>query len=310
MDSATEGRAKEIRKFNRFYTNIIGLVNQTILGSPYSLAEVRVLLEILLAGRCSASDLTRQLAIDPGYLSRMVRRFTREKLLTAEKSPDDRRVRVLALTDKGRQVIGGLSDASTRQIADLLSALPGVLQERLVGHMAAIRAVLAPANGEVAIRPYRAGDAGFITYRHAVLYQQEYNLDQVFERYVIQGMAKFFDGGADGEIWVADAAGQVVGAIAIVAAGPGTGQLRWFYCEPEYRGHGLGRRLMTEALDYCRRRGFREVFLWTFRGLDAAAHLYRQYGFVPTETVLNTTWRGEIIEERWQLALPFDGAGQ
>ena len=308
MDSATIGRATEVRKFNRFYTNVIGLVNQTILGSSYSLAEVRVLLEILLAGQTTATDLTKLLAIDAGYLSRMLRRFARDKMLEAARSTVDRRVYNLSLTDKGRGIIGALVDASTREIVAMLEKMPDARQEKLVGHMAAIRAIMDPQAGDaVAIRPHRAGDAGYIAYRHAVLYQAEYGLDQVFERYDIQGMAKFFAAGADGEIWVADDAGQVVGAIAIVAAEGGDAQLRWFYLEPEYRGRGLGRRLMSVALDYCRQRRFERVFLWTFRGLDAACHLYGVYGFTPGETQENNTWREKLVEERWDLALAAPG---
>ncbi|MDT8902479.1 GNAT family N-acetyltransferase [Anaeroselena agilis] len=306
MQDATLQRAARIREFNRFYTNIIGLVNKTILDSPYSLAEARVLLELLMAGRYTATDLTRLLDIDPGYLSRILRRFRREKLLTTVRSPDDGRVQLLSLTDKGKSVMTAISDASTRQIVAVLNGLSVAEQQQLVAHMEAVRAILSrqpQPSGPVVIRTYRAGDAGYIAYRHGILYEQEYGLDKVFESYVIAGMAKFFAGGSDGEIWVAEAAGQVVGAIAIVAAGPGTGQLRWFLVEPAFRGSGLGRRLMNVAIDYCRQRAFAHVFLWTFRGLDAACHLYESFGFRLTEETENTTWRDKLTEQRWDLTL-------
>lgn len=306
MQDTTLQRAARIREFNRFYTNIIGLVNKTILDSPYSLAEARVLLELLMAGPYTATDLTKLLDIDPGYLSRILRRFKREKLLTAVRSPDDGRAQLLSLTAKGREVMSAISAASTRQIVALVDGLDDADQQQLVAHMDAIRAVFSrqpqPA-APVAIRPHRAGDPGYIAHRHGVLYEQEYGLDKVFERYVIAGMAKFFAAGADGEIWVAEAAGQIVGSIAIVAAAPDTGQLRWFLVEPAFRGSGLGRRLMDVAMDYCRQRRFRHVFLWTFRGLDAACHLYECYGFRPTEEAENTTWRDRLIEQRWDLDL-------
>lgn len=306
MQDATLQRASRIREFNRFYTNIIGLVNKTILDSPYSLAEARVLLELLMAGQYTATDLIRLLDIDPGYLSRILRRFRREKLLTTVRSPADGRVQLLSLTDKGRSVMTAISDASTRQVVAILNGLSVAEQQQLVAHMEAVRAILSrqPQPPEpVVIRPYRAGDAGYIAYRHGVLYEREYGLDKVFESYVIAGMAKFFAGGADGEIWVAEAAGQVIGAIAIVAAGPGTGQLRWFLIEPAFRGSGLGRRLMNVAIDYCRQRGFSRVFLWTFQGLDAACHLYASFGFRLTEETENTTWRDKLTEQRWDLTL-------
>jgi len=306
MQDATLQRAARIREFNRFYTNIIGLVNKTILDSPYSLAEARVLLELLMAGPYTATDLTKLLDIDPGYLSRILRRFKREKLLTAGRCPDDGRAQTLSLTAKGREVISAISAAATRQIVALLDGLDDADQQQLVAHMDAIRALFSrkpqPA-APVVIRPHRSGDPGYIAHRHGVLYEQEYGLDKVFEHYVIAGMAKFFAAGADGEIWVAEAAGQIVGSIAIVAAAPDTGQLRWFLVEPAFRGRGLGRRLMDVAMDYCRQRRFRHVFLWTFRGLDAACHLYECYGFRPTEEVENTTGRDRLIEQRWDLDL-------
>jgi DNA-binding MarR family transcriptional regulator/GNAT superfamily N-acetyltransferase len=306
MQDATLQRAVKIREFNRFYTNIIGLVNKTILDSPYSLAEARVLLELFIGGRYTATELTRLLGIDPGYLSRILRRFKREKLLATSQSLADGRVQLLSLTDKGKSVMTAISDASTRQVVTILSSLSVADQQQLVAHMEAVKAILSrhpQPQAPIVIRPYRAGDAGYIAHRHGVLYEQEYGLDKVFEQYVVAGMAKFFAGGADGEIWVAEADGQVVGSIAIVAAGPGTGQLRWFLIEPAFRGSGLGRRLMNVAIDYCRQRGFNHVFLWTFRGLDAACHLYESFGFRLTEEAENTTWRDKLTEQRWDLTL-------
>ncbi len=308
MQNATSERAASIREFSRFYTNIIGLVNKTILDSAYSLAEARVLIELSLAGRYTATELTRLLDIDPGYLSRMLRRFKRDKLIAAEKAPDDGRVQILSLTAKGREVTTTLADASTSQLVAILGTLSDDDQQQLVAHMDAIRGILAhrpqPA-APVVIRPYKAGDPGYIAYRHGVLYEREYGLDKVFEQYVIAGMAKFFNAGADGEIWVAEAGSQIVGSIAIVAAGAGAGQLRWFLIEPAFRGSGLGHRFMQVALDYCRQRRFSHVFLWTFRGLDAACHLYERYGFRPTEEAENTTWRERLIEQRWDLDLTY-----
>jgi DNA-binding MarR family transcriptional regulator/GNAT superfamily N-acetyltransferase len=306
MQDATLERAASIREFNRFYTNTVGLVNKTILDTPYSLAEARVLIELSLAGRYTATELTRVLDIDPGYLSRMLRRFKRDRLIAAEQAPDDGRVQILSLTARGREAATALGDASTRQLVAILGTLSAHDQQQLVAHMQAIRDILAsrpqPA-APVVIRPYRAGDPGYIAHRHGVLYEQEYGLDKVFEQYVITGLAKFFAAGADGEIWVAEAGGKIVGSIAIVAAGQGTGQLRWFLIEPGFRGIGLGHRFMTVALDYCRQRQFSHVFLWTFRGLDAACHLYERYGFRPTEETENTTWREKLTEQRWDLDL-------
>lgn len=305
MQEVLEQRALEIRKFNRFYTNIIGLVNKTILESPYSLAEVRVLLEIDRAGQCTAADLVRLLRIDAGYLSRMLARFVKTGLVSRTPSSADGRVQVLTLTDKGRETFRQLSDASTRQIVEILGNLSGSEQEKLVGHMAAIMHILAPQRDKlITIRTQKSGDAGYIAYRHGVLYEQEYGLDRVFEQYVVKSLAEFLADRPLGDIWVAECDGQIAGFIGIVGVDAQTAQLRWFLVEPEFRGLGLGRRLITTALDFCRQNGLRHVFLWTFQELSAARHLYRSFGFTPTEHVPNDTWKKGLVEERWDTTLP------
>lgn len=297
-------RAAEVREFNRFYTNIIGLVNQTVLDSPYSLAEVRVLLEIDKSRRCTAADLTNLLHIDPGYLSRMIARFIKEKLVVKEKSATDGRVYVVSLTDKGREVFGRISETSNRQVIQILEALPGVHQDKLVSYMRGIQNILSnQGKSEVVIRTGKPGDLGYIAYRHSVLYTEEYNLDPVFERYVLESLVKYATNRKGGEIWVAEAGGQIIGFIGLVGIDEEIAQLRWFLIEPEFRGIGLGKQLITAALGYCKQRKYKQVFLWTFQGLDAACHLYKSFGFVPTQQVENNIWKQGIIEERWDLIL-------
>jgi DNA-binding MarR family transcriptional regulator/GNAT superfamily N-acetyltransferase len=305
MDKTTELRAVKIREFNRFYTNIVGLVNQTILESPYSLAEVRVLLEIDSAGQCTASDLTKLLEIDPGYLSRILKRFKKEQLVITSKSLTDGRAQVLSLTDKGRETFIKLSLTSTDQIAKLLAHMPNSDQHKLVSYMGAIQTILSgQKDTSITIRSQKPGDVGYIAYRHGVLYAQEYGLDQVFERYVLTSLTKFLENQSAGNIWIAEFGGNIIGFIGIVGIDQETAQLRWFLIEPEFRGTGLGRRLMTVAIDYCKEKQFKRVFLWTFQGLDAARHLYEKFGFTPSELVENNTWKHQVIEERWNLTLP------
>lgn len=160
MDNRIQTQINEIRKFNRFYTNIIGLVNQTILESPYSLAEARVLVEVDSATACTASDLTEMLQIDPGYLSRILRRFKKEGLIETSKSVTDRRSQNLAITDKGREIYRRLSESSSLQLVHLLEQIPQGGQKQLVDHMAAIQALLSGNNTAITIRDYKPGDCG------------------------------------------------------------------------------------------------------------------------------------------------------
>lgn len=297
-------KALQIRDFNRFYTNIIGIMNQTILDSQYSLAEARILLEIQTMGQCTATDLTKLLHIDPGYFSRIIRRLKKDGLIISDKSPTDGRAQLLTLTTLGEEVYHQLTSASTTQIVKLLNGLSPSAQDRLADHMTAIRQILqAPSAAPVTIRTYRPGDAGYIAYRHGVLYRQEYGFDKVFEQYVITSLQDFLSGQQGGNIWIAEADGQPVGCIGIVGCSRDMAQLRWFLIEPEFRGTGLGSKLLTAAMDYCRQQQYKKVFLWTFQGLNSARHLYRKFGFLPTEEKPNTTWSTPLTEERWDIKL-------
>ena len=155
----------------------------------------------------------------------------------------------------------------------------------------------------ILIRTRRPGDAGYIVYRHGVLYEREYELDQVFEKYVLAGLLAFLENPAGGEIWVAEAGDRIAGFIALVRINPQTAQLRWFLIEPEFRGLGLGQRLMDTLMEFCRQQNYQHIFLWTFQGLDAARHLYEQYGFRLTEEKPNKTWQILLTEQRWDLNL-------
>lgn len=183
-----------------------------------------------------------------------------------------------------------------------MGGLPDHLQERLVEHMNEIKDILSrQRDGEIEIRNVKPGDLGYIAYRHGVLYSLEYELDPVFEIYVLEGLLKYAKGTQEGKIWVAESGGRIAGFIAIIGIDGETAQLRWFLIEPEFRGIGLGRRLMSAAMEYCRDQKFKKVFLWTFHGLDAACHLYKAHGFTLTEQVPNDTWKKGIVEERWEL---------
>ncbi len=140
---------------------------------------------------------------------------------------------------------------------------------------------------------------------HGVLYAREYDLDWTFEGYVAAGLAAFastFNPDTD-RLWIAENAAGIVGTIAIAGRADRTAQLRWFLVQPEARGQGVGRRLMNEALAFCRERGFRVVFLWTIRGLPVSAHLYRDAGFELREEKTHELWGAVRTEQRYDLEL-------
>ena len=156
---------------------------------------------------------------------------------------------------------------------------------------------------DVMIRTQKQGDAGYIAYRHCVIYEKEYGLGGTFEQYVLDSLVKYFEHRSKGEIWVAEYNGHIIGSIGIVSIDKSVAQLRWFLIEPEFRGIGLGRQLLTRAIDYCKQKKFSQVFLWTKQNLNVAHHLYSSFGFIPVEQVENNTWKKGVVEEKWELLL-------
>ena len=170
--------------------------------------------------------------------------------------------------------------------------------------MVAVRNILEKnQNKTYIIRTLRPGESGYIAYRHCVLYEKEYGLGGTFESYVMDALTKYLDEKPEGEVWAAENNGQIVGSIAAVSTEEGIAQLRWFLIEPEYRGSGLGRHLLTTAMEYCKHKNFKQVYLWTFQDLKAARHLYKSFGFSITEQAESDTWKSGIVEERWDMVL-------
>lgn len=158
---------------------------------------------------------------------------------------------------------------------------------------------------EVIIRTQKPGDASFIAYRHCILYEKENGLSGTFEQYVLDSLVKYFEHRSEGEIWVVEYNDQIVGSIGIISTDESTAQLRWLLIEPEFRGIGLGRQLMTIAIDYCKQKNLSRVFLWTIQELKVAHHLYKNFGFLPVEQIENDTWKRGVVEERWELLIKY-----
>lgn len=160
--------------------------------------------------------------------------------------------------------------------------------------------------GDVSVRiELEPGDIGRIVELHGEMYARELGWGVAFEAYVAEGIGRFVreaDADAD-RVWIAEDRGRLVGSIAIAARPGRAAQLRYFLVAGGYRGSGLGRRLLDDALTFCRDRGYDSVFLWTAAGLDAAAHLYRQAGFEMVAEVPETEWGRTVTRQRYQLEL-------
>jgi DNA-binding MarR family transcriptional regulator/GNAT superfamily N-acetyltransferase len=267
-----------VRAFNRFYTRQIGLLSESHLDSDFSLTEVRVLYELAHRDRPTAAGIARDLALDPGYLSRMLLKFQRRRLLTRERSTADARQSHLALTRLGRQTFAPLDRGASRQIAALLRPLAPASRRQLVNSMQTVQRILAPAPGQSAytLRPHRPGDIGWVVHRHGVVYFEEYGWDERFEAVVAEIAARFirdFDPARE-RCWIAEMDGAIVGSVFLVRQTDEIAKLRLLLVEPAARGLGLGKRLVQECVDFSRAAGYRAITLWTQAELLAARRIY------------------------------------
>ena len=305
---------EEVRGFNRFYTRTIGVLQENLLDSAFSLSEVRVLYELAHRERPTATDLCRDLGLDAGYLSRILRRFGKLRLLAAAVSPDDGRVRFLSLTPKGRAVLAPLERRSSEEVAALIERLPAPEQARLVQSMRTIESLLsaaAPAS-EVVLRPHRPGDMGWVVQRHGELYWQEWRYDERFEALVAGIVASFvqnFDSGRE-RCWIAERDGERLGSVFLVRQSATIAKLRLLLVEPHARGLGIGRRLVAECVRFAREAGYRKIVLWTQSELLAARGIYAKAGFALSGEERHDSWgRSGLVAESWALRLSGTPAG-
>lgn len=301
----TREAIENIRSFNRFYTDVLGLLNRHILDSKYSLTEVRILYEIEKTKNCTANLLMDRLNIDRGYISRILKKFESEGLIKREGWSSDGRKLFLFLTPSGKDQISALEDKSDEQVLQLIGHLAEEEQEKLVNSMKYIRNVLLDGIRPVTIRTYQQKDIDSIIKRHRELYESEYGFSPAFGDYVEKYLLQFHESHDENKenIWVAEMDQVIVGVIALVKVDDSTAQLRWFLIEPEMRGKGLGHKLMKVVIDFCKEKNYKQVELWTVSVLKAARHLYKHYGFELTETKYNNTWGKNLTEERWDLSI-------
>jgi DNA-binding MarR family transcriptional regulator/N-acetylglutamate synthase-like GNAT family acetyltransferase len=298
-----------VRRFNRFYTRRIGVLQEGLLDSPWSLTEVRVMYEVAHRPGVAAAELATDLGLDRGYLSRILRRFEDEGLLARETATTDARRRHLRLTAKGKRAFAPLDKRSRQQVDALLGPLDDDGRQRLLSALQTVERALAPATpskAEAILRGHRPGDIGWVVQRHGELYFREYGYDERFEALVAGIVAHFverFDPSRE-RCWIAELDGERVGSIFLVAQSKTIAKLRLLLVEPAARGLGLGRRLVTECIAFAREAGYRKVVLWTQGELDAARHLYAEAGFHKTgESRHDSFGRRGLIAETWELKL-------
>ncbi|PKM50987.1 MAG: MarR family transcriptional regulator [Firmicutes bacterium HGW-Firmicutes-7] len=300
----------KIRKFNRFYTNILGLLDRHLLDSEFSLAEVRVLYDIGHMENCTAKELIEKLRIDSGYLSRIIKRFRKDNLIYRVQSSDDGRLYYLHLTDKGEDILIKLDALSNNQICKVVSSLTDRDKTKVVDCMLIIENTFSGepilTDEEVKIRcDLKPGDVGNLIHLHGWIYSEECGYNHMFEGYVCKTFSDLFENynQENDRFWFAEVNGKMVGAIAIVAHSPMQAQLRWFLIHPEFRGIGLGSTLMNEAMKYCKEKGYQQVFLETTNDQKTAIRMYMNKGFRKVAEHEKEMWGRKLVEQTYELNL-------
>jgi DNA-binding MarR family transcriptional regulator/GNAT superfamily N-acetyltransferase len=309
---AIDLRAERIRRFNRFYTEQIGVLQEGLLQSSFSLAEARVLYEIANSDRPAAAGIGKRLNLDAGYLSRIVKRLVKAGILNRVPSGTDGRERMLSLTPKGREQFAALDRRSHEEVTAMLRRLRPARQEELARALETAQRLLRPpmlgtppVSGPCVLRGHHPGDMGWVVGRHGELYYQEYGWDERFEGLVAGIAAGFiakFDAARE-RCWIAERDGERLGCIFLVRKSDTVGQLRLLLVEPEARGVGLGKQLVEECLRFAGQAGYRKVILWTNSILHAARRIYEATGFELMEESKHRDFGPELVGQTWRKVL-------
>jgi len=304
-----------VRRYNRFYTQRLGLLSDRLAGSRWSLTEARLLYELANRQAPAASELARDLMLDAGYVSRILRRFEAAGLIERRRDGDDARRSHLLLTPGGRESFAALEHGSRMQIARLLAPLPSPARHTLVASMSTIHSLLdrpdafdhadCHAPDVVVLRQPAPGDVGWVIERHGALYASEFGYDVTFEGLVAKIAGAFLESHDPSRerCWIAECAGSRVGAVFLVKLDDDTAKLRLLFVEPAARGLGIGARLVGACTAFARDAGYKRITLWTQSHLSAARRLYVNEGYRLVAEEPHRSFGLELVAETWQLEL-------
>jgi DNA-binding MarR family transcriptional regulator/GNAT superfamily N-acetyltransferase len=307
-DLALENQIATVRGFSRFYTRKLGIIEPKLLRSPWTLQEARIIYEIAQHEGCTATDLTRTLGLDPGFLSRTLQALQRRQIVARRPSKADRRASELALTSKGRTAFAELDSRSRSEVADLLGALDDSQREAVVRAMTTIVQTLEPPAQKPAgflLRSHRPGDIGWVTSRHGAIYAQEYGWDISFEALVAEIAAQFiksYDPACE-HCWIAEIDGEPIGSVFLVNGSNGVAKLRLLLVDKKARGLGVGRALVEQCIRFAREAGYQSAVLWTQSILVAARNIYQRAGFRLTAEDKHRSFGVDLVGETWEMRL-------
>ena len=308
MELTPAQRIEAVRGFNRFYTRKIGLLQEGLLKSPFSLTQGRVIYEIAHHEQTTATHLCQELGLDPGYLSRILRGLQRHGLIDKKASSQDARQYLLSLTEQGRESFAELNAASRNEIEAMLNQMSPDEQYRLVTAMDAIESLLGARSEHKApyiLRPHQPGDMGWVVRRHGIVYNREYGWTDEFEALVAEIVARFirnYDPQKE-RCWIAEKDGENVGSVFLIKKAPRTAQLRLLIVDPKAQGCGIGKRLVYECTRFARQVGYRKIVLWTNSILHAARHIYEQEGYRLVAEEPHHSFGHNLVGQNWELSL-------
>ncbi len=297
-----------VRRFNRFYTRQIGVLEEGHLQTPYSLTEARIIYEMAHHEQTTAAELAAELKLDAGYMSRIVRDFSKKGLIDKQPSKTDGRQTVLSLTEAGQAAFATLNSRSRNAIGTMLDTLSEADQTRLGEAMQTIQTLLgiAPEHSvPYLLRPHQPGDMGWVVQKHGVLYNTEYGWDETFEGLVAGIVAEFiqhYDHKRE-RCWMAEMNGEIVGSVFVVKKSDEVAKLRMLIVDPKARGLGIGKRLVNECIRFARQMGYKKMTLWTNDVLVAARGIYQSAGFQLVEAEAYHGFGKDLVSEMWELVL-------
>jgi DNA-binding MarR family transcriptional regulator/GNAT superfamily N-acetyltransferase len=309
MSNVIDQRIASVWNFNRLITRKIGALREGLLHSSFSLTESRVIFEVAHREHTTAADLTKELGLDAGYLSRILSRLEEQGIIEKVRSEQDARQRILHLTSKGEKEFDLLNKRSNAEIDELLNELSENDQQRLMNAMQTIEGLL---NGKefkyseaFFLRQHEPGDMGWIVHKHGILYAREYGWDERFEALVSQIAADFINNYNSNKerCWIAEINGEIVGSIMVVQYSEKVAKLRLLLVDPKARGLGLGSKLVEECIRFAKRKGYSKLVLWTNDVLKEARHIYKKAGFILVAEEKHYSFGHELTGETWELQL-------
>jgi DNA-binding MarR family transcriptional regulator/N-acetylglutamate synthase-like GNAT family acetyltransferase len=294
-------RVAAIRRFNRFYTRLVGVLDEGHLHTPFSLTEGRVLFELAHRDAPTASEIAAELALDPGYLSRLLQRLQRRKLIARTRSAHDGRHSHITLTTAGRTAFRTLDRLASADVEHLLDTLDDADQRRLLDAMSTIGRLLGDPEGSV------DGEPAWIIQSHGELYAREYGWNAPFEALVARVVADYVEKfePAYERCWIAERRGEKVGCVFVQKdrEREGVAKLRMLLVDPSARGLGIGRRLVDECTRFARDAGYHMISLWTHSALTTARKIYADVGYTMIREEVHDSFGKPLTSETWEMKL-------